>query len=506
MKSKGYVQKSFRFALILLISGVFIFPFECTVAKKVRHPAVAGSFYPSDPQELASMVDGFLAQAKDSRIDGQLKALVSPHAGYVFSGHVAAYSYALLRGKKIDRVVILAPCHVEAFEGASIYDGDAYETPLGLVPVDKDFSRRLAGLSDRIRLSDLGHRIVRGRGEHSLEVQLPFLQRVLRSPFKIVPIVFGEQSYETCRAVGVALAKLIRDPRTIIIASSDLSHYHPYHEAVSLDWKLLHAIEAWDYYSMSRNLATRTWEACGGGPIIAAMMASERLGANQIKVLKYANSGDVPGVPRDRVVGYAAIVMFKSAQSGQNEEEEFRLSRAEQEELMEIAKRSVYSAVKEGKILEVKEIKEPSLLQERGAFVTLKENGRLRGCIGYTAPIKPLWETVRDVARFAALQDPRFPPVRPDELNKLEFEISVLSPFRHVLDIRQIQVGKHGLLIKKGRREGILLPQVAVEEGWDRMTFLRNACLKAGLPPDAWRDEDTDIFVFTAFVFGEKGA
>jgi hypothetical protein len=311
----------------------------------------------------------------------------------------------------------------------------------------------------------------------------------------------GDQSYENSRALGVALAKLIQGGDTLILASSDLSHYHPYDEAVKIDHKTLHALEAWDYFSMSRNFEARIWEACGGAPIVAAMIAAERMGANQALVLKYANSGDVTG-DHSRVVGYSADVFVK-AQSGKVVETPFSLNEQEKNELLALARKSVEHAVEEKEAYEPTASTSEALTQERGAFVTLRESGALRGCIGYTSAIKPLYMTVRDTATLAALRDPRFQPVAASELSQLDYEISVLSPLRRVLDVQQIMIGQHGLLMKNGAFEGLLLPQVPVEEKWDRQKFLEQTCAKAGMSFGCWKDEDTDIFMFTAVVFGE---
>jgi hypothetical protein len=460
--------------------------------------------YPANPAELAKMVDEFLAKVPPIKLDGPLVAIVSPHAGYPYSGQVAAYSYSLLKGKKFERIVVIAPSHFEAFPFASIYDGDAYTTPLGAVPVDKDFGKRLAGLSPLIQISGHGHGEVQGHGEHALEDELPFLQRVL-GEFKLVPIVMGDQSYEVCRALGVALAKAIRDSSTFIVVSSDLSHYHPYDEAVGIDHQTLKAIEDWDYLSLSRNFETRVWEACGGGPIIAAMIAAERLGARRAIILKYANSGDVTG-DKSRVVGYGAVALIKENPKARTENKgpSLSLNQKEKDALLRIARKSVETAVKEHKLYECSPEGLEHLAEARGAFVTLKERGELRGCIGYMSPVKPLCMTVRDVAAYAALEDRRFAPVSVAELGLLQYEISVLSPMRRVMDIQEIKVGKHGLLIKKGETEGVLLPQVPVEQGWDRKTFLEEVCLKAGLPRQAWQDEDADLFLFSALVFSEQ--
>jgi len=471
--------------------------------QKVRPAAVAGAFYPASPQKLTLMVDNLLARASAPKISAVPIALIVPHAGYVYSGAVAAEAFAQLKGRNVQRVVLIAPSHYDYFEGASIYDGEAYSTPLGTLKVDGAFAGKLAKKSALIFRSGRGHGMVNGRGEHAVEVELPFLQRTLKT-FTLVPIVMGEQSYETCRALGVALAELIKDGKTIIVASSDLSHYHPYEDCIRRDKKVLQAIKEWDYYSLSKNFNARIWQACGGGPIVATMMAAERLGANRAQLLKYANSGDIPGGDKSRVVGYSAWALYRAADVKSGDAAEFNLNKAQQKVLLQIARRAVEEAVRTGRKYEPPPPQDETLRMDRGAFVTLSENSRLRGCIGYTSPVKPLYLTVRDVAMEAALHDPRFSAVSEAELPLLHYEISVLSPFRHVLNIRQIKVGRDGLLIKKGAYAGLLLPQVAVDRKWDRMTFLRQTCRKAGLPLDAWKNAQTDIFRFSAFVFGEE--
>jgi len=483
-------------AILLLVGGTSSGGGQ---AAKIRQPAVAGAFYPADPAELGKTIDDFLSKASPPPVDN-LVALVAPHAGYVYSGPVAAYSYALLKGRKYDRVVVIAPSHYEAFGFSSVYDGAAYQTPFGQIPVDHAFAEKLAKASPTIKLSGVGHTPSADRPEHALEVQLPFLQRVL-GKFQLVPIIVGDQSYDACRALGVALAKLVQGTNTLIVASSDLSHYHHYDEAARLDHGTLKAIEEYDYFDLARNLEARVWEACGGGPIVATMIAAERLGATQARLLRYANSGDVTG-DRSRVVGYGAVALVKGGGAGRDEAA-FSLSKAEKDTLLKIARASVETAVREHKSYECSAGAMQALAQERGAFVTLTEHGELRGCIGYVAPIKPLYLTVRDVAMMAALRDTRFRPVAMSELGDLSYEISVLSPLRRVRDIQEIRVGQHGLLIHGGGREGVLLPQVASDEKWNRSTFLEHICLKAGLPPAAWQNPDADLFRFTALVFGE---
>jgi hypothetical protein len=502
--------------LILFALGALILAVPphagCGAEQKVRPAGVAGSFYPADPKELTQMVDGLLAHNAVLQVQGPLVALVCPHAGYIFTGPVAASCFAQLKDRKYTRVVVIAPSHYENFHFSSIYNGIAYATPLGDVPVDQDFRAKLAKLSSDIKISDRGHAQVGEHAEHALEVQLPWLQRTL-GQFKLVPIIMGDQDYGLERALGRALAKalLAEEPeertQTLILVSSDLSHYHPYDYANNVDHQTLQAIAEWDYLSLSRNFAMwqrgiQTWEACGGGPIVAGMIAAEGLGATHAQILKYANSGDATG-DKTRVVGYGAVAITRESAADAKKSAEFSLTGHEKDALMKIARSSVETAVRDRKMYLVGSIDSPHLEEARGAFVTLKEHGELRGCIGYITPMKSLAETVRDVAAYAALQDSRFTPVTAQELPLLEYEISVMSPLRRVLDIKEIKVGKHGLIMKQGETEGVLLPQVPVEEHWSRDTFIEETCHKAGLPRQAWKDDDTDIFMFTALVFGE---
>jgi MEMO1 family protein len=501
MKTMRSARYSMMALLIVTLAIAALKSVRAASPQNVRQPGVAGSFYPADPTALAAMIDDMLAHASPPPIKDPILAVVAPHAGYQYSGPVAAYTYAALKGRKFSRVVVIAPSHYEAFEFTSVFDGDAYNTPLGMVPVDKAFAAQLVKMSPTIRFSSQGHTPTPAGAEHALEAQLPWLQRILGN-FALVPVVMGDQSYENSRALGVALARLIQGRDTLIVASSDLSHYHPYDEAVTIDHKTLNALQAWDYFSMSQNFETRVWEACGGAPIVAAMIAAERMGANQAVLLKYANSGDTTG-DHSRVVGYSAVALVKT-QSQRAAESPFSLGAREKNELLALARKSVEYAVKEKKVYEPAPGSSESLNQERGAFVTLMKSGDLRGCIGYTSAMKPLYLAVRDTATLAALRDSRFPPVSASELGQLDYEISVLSPLRRVYDVREIKVGQHGLLMKNGAYEGLLLPQVPVEQRWDRQTFLEETCAKAGMPAACWKDENTDIFMFTAVVFGEN--
>ena len=483
-------------------------------SSKIRQPAVAGQFYPGNPNELRREVERYINEAGEFPQYDPV-ALVAPHAAYIFSGWVAGYSYRQVRGRKFDAVVVISPCHVESFRFSAVMAEGAYQTPLGKIPIDPDLAREICSQSELVKKSDKGHQFgLYGRGEHSLEVQLPFLQVVL-GDFKLVPIVMGDQSWETCQALGKALGTALKGKNALIVASTDLSHGYTYDEANRMDSNLIELCEFFNPREIWEKLWTREVEACGGGPVVASMIAGEKLGAVGFKALKHANSGDVAVGPKDSVVGYLSAVIYKKAGSTVKVEEEEKeeapplpsngngLTLEEKRQLMEIAIASVQSAVKGGKAPGFIPVSS-TLKQNRGAFVTLKIDGRLRGCIGYIIPVMPLYMTVAEVAESAALKDPRFPPVSVDELPLLEYEISALSPIEVIEDPNEIVVGRDGIIIKMGRNQGLLLPQVATEYGWNREQFLQHTCRKAGLPPEAWKEPGVEISVFSAEVFGEE--
>lgn len=474
---------------------------------RVRKSAVAGSFYPRDPETLRRDIELFLSQVPRVRLAGRPLVLIEPHAGYIYSGRVAAYGYRLIRGMNIRTVAVLSPSHMEYFPFASVYDGDAYETPFGRIEIDKDVARTLAAAAPRhIRLSERGHvHLGTHRQEHALEVQLPFLQVVLDG-FRIVPIVMGDQDWDLCSSVGNALAPHMSRTDFLVVVSSDLSHFHGYDTASDLDGLFCDLLGDLDARRLYESVRKNECEACGAGPVIASVIAGKRSGASGCRVLHAANSGDVTG-ERESVVGYAAAVIEGGPPQAADEIEEeetklAELSADDRARLLDVARSAVARAV--GLPAEPPAgVPSSALAEPRGAFVTLKIGGKLRGCIGMLDTAAPLEKTVEDMARAAALEDPRFRPLDAGELPRLEVEISVLTPLRPVGSIDDIVVGVHGLVVEWGGFRGLLLPQVASEMGWDAETFLANTCQKAGLPPDAWRREDTRIYSFSAVVFGE---
>lgn len=268
----------------------------------IREPAVSGTFYPSNPDILRSDIDGYLSKVPGEKITGGIAGLISPHAGYMYSGQTAAHGYKAVAGAHYDTVIVVAPSHQSFFIGAALYDKGAFRTPLGLVPIDEELSGELIGKSDAV-VSDVRVH----RGEHAIEVQLPFLQAVLGN-FKLVPLIMGaSQDAESSRQLAGLIYDCIKEKgeRYLIIGSTDLSHYYPYELAVEMDKAAIELIEAFDVDGLVRELARGKYEACGAAPFITTMMVCAKLGAGRSKVLNYMNSGDVTG-DMSGVVGYVS--------------------------------------------------------------------------------------------------------------------------------------------------------------------------------------------------------
>ncbi len=269
--------------------------------KGVRKPVIAGTWYPGRPEDLRRMISDFLAKVETGPVPGELKGLIAPHAGYIYSGQVAAYAYKQLEGLSFETVVVVHPSHRLYIDGYALTAAASYETPLGQVPLDEEVIARLD--------EELKFTFLRADQEHSLEIQLPFLQFVL-GDFKLVPIMMGDQSIGQCQKLASALVKVLDGKKALLVASSDLSHFYSYRTAVSLDTVIINHVENYDPEGLAKALAMGKAEACGGGPIVAVMLASRGLGADKAKVLKYANSGDVTG-DFGSVVGYMAAVFYR---------------------------------------------------------------------------------------------------------------------------------------------------------------------------------------------------
>jgi AmmeMemoRadiSam system protein B/AmmeMemoRadiSam system protein A len=470
-------------------------PSPTTPPGQIRPSAIAGTWYPGDLDELMAMVDGMLAAT--TRIDGEPIGLIVPHAGYVYSGPVAATGFRQLEGAPYDVAVIIASDHQPPLSSPiSVWAEGGFETPLGVVPVDVELAQALVEADLRITADYAAH-----EGEHPIEIELPFLQRVCPG-CSIVPVLMGDASEETVQALAEALLAVLPGRRAVVVASSDLSHYPSYDDALIVDGMTLGAVETFDpaqvraaiAASMAEGVSNLATCACGEGPILVTMRVSQGLGADTVTILQYANSGDSPYGDQEQVVGYGAVMFWRY--------EPPELTEAQREELLSLVRTTLEGYLENGSIPPY-ETNDLALVRRSAVFVTLKQGSELRGCIGHTRADLPLYQVVQQMAVAAATEDPRFPPLTPDELAEVTVEISILSPFRRVTDVEQIGVGVHGLMIFKDGHQGLLLPQVPVEQGWDRDEFLANLCLKAGLLEGCWREGAT-LYAFTAVVFGEE--
>ncbi len=471
---------------------------------EVRRAAWAGQFYPASPTELSRTIAEFYAAAEKPELDSDVVAVVAPHAGYTYSGRIAAAAYKQLEGREFEAVVVVSPSHTKYFRGISVYNGGSYETPLGALPTHSALAKRLTRVApSTIYLSNMGH-TGGGQSEHAVEVQLPFLQIVLGS-FKLVAVVMGEQ--QDWHVLGDALASLANERPVLLVASSDLSHYHPAPKALRLDSAVRDGIKTFDPAALSHTFEAGKGEACGAGPILACLHAARKLGATRSLITGFGNSGETTG-DDSGVVGYLSAVCIrdKAAPTAKHyvlnadSVKQEGLSAVDRQELLRIARQSVASAVYGGSPPELDRV-DKALRQRRGVFVTLKVAGQLRGCLGSVEATTPLVESVVRMAVAAATRDPRFDPLTAADLPDLSIELSVLSPLARCDEADSIEVGRHGLLVRKGERSGVLLPQVASENGWDRLMFLRHTCLKAGLAAEAWRDTASTLYTFEAEVF-----
>lgn len=273
--------------------------------EQIRKPAVAGMFYPDSPSNLRSTIKGFLSKVDKLPIDKNPVALIVPHAGYMYSGQVAAHAYRQIEGLNFNTVVLIGVSHRAPVRGASVYKSGAYETPLGIVEVDADLAEKIMAQSEVFGFYPSADAI-----EHSLEVQVPFLQVVL-SNFKIVPILMGHYSEYIISAITDTLVNVIKGNEGILLlASTDMSHYHPYRVAVNMDDIAISSIKRMDTDQLMQDLDSGECELCGAGPVIVVLMTAKKLGANNIEVLKYANSGDVTGDKSGGVVGYFSAVIY----------------------------------------------------------------------------------------------------------------------------------------------------------------------------------------------------
>lgn len=466
-----------------------------------RVPAVAGQFYPASATELRSTLADLFSRAGRPQGKDPVEALIVPHAGYIFSGQVAASGFVQIDpGRSFDNVFVIGVSHTAAYEGAAVYVEGDFLTPLGPVPVNTEIGRTLLAHRGLFLENSRAH-----AAEHSLEVQLPFLQYRLKNPFKIVPILLGTSDPAVCARLAQALRPYFMQQNLFVI-STDLSHYPSARDAAAIDRKTIDAILSGSAENVLRTVAenerTRTpalaTSLCGLGGVLLLQALAATHESEKYALVQYKNSGDVPAGNKNQVVGYAAVAVTGTTP------ESFQIRPDDQRRLLAIARSTLveYLQTRRSPQLESKTLSS-SLRAPAGAFVTLKKHGELRGCIGSFSGTGELARTVQEMAIAAATGDPRFTPVSIADLSGLEIEISVLSPMRKIASPQEIQLGKHGIYIRKGNRAGTFLPQVAVETGWSLEEFLGHCAQdKAGIGWEGWKD--AEVYVYDAIVFSES--
>ena len=467
--------------------------------KKNRDAAFAGRFYPGNKKELNQQLKHFFENACDKKEDSNhLQALISPHAGYIFSGQVAASAYNQIpENTSYKRIFVLASSHQYSFNGAAVYNRGNYTTPLGEITVDIKLANQLIQSSPLFLEKNEVHEF-----EHSLEVQLPFLQYKLKNNILLVPIILGTNSKNNCKE----LAQLLKPwftPDNLFIISTDFSHYPEYAKANTIDLhtaqaictnkaqRLVEVLEENKKQNI-RNLAT---SLCGWTSVLTLLYLTEKENFIYEKI-DYKNSGDETTYgDKIKVVGYWAIAVY-------NESETFIISKQEQNILLKKARSSISNFLRTGKKGKISTIDSFGILNETaGVFVSIYVNNNLRGCIGGFAQEKTLNEMVQSMSVSAA-RDRRFETLTTNELGNMKLEISVLTPLKKIKSKKEIELGKHGIFIKKGLNTGTFLPQVATKTGWNLDEFLgRCSRDKAGLGWNGW--QTAELYTYEAFIFKE---
>ncbi|MBN2407889.1 MAG: AmmeMemoRadiSam system protein B [Elusimicrobia bacterium] len=489
----------------IIVLGMFTVMASCAGSSDTgnagtRKAAVAGQFYPGNPDVLMKDVDAFLdTEVKEELGDAHIMGIIVPHAGYMYSGATAGRVFAYLKNRGYGTVILMGSSHNVYLDKPVTCSFGDWATPLGKVKEDYKL------VDDIVKYTGIYINNKVFVPEHSLEVELPFLQRVLKDDFSIVPILVNEFREQKLRDYAAGISRVIgRGKGILIVMSTDMSHYFPARTAAVMDKKVSDALVRYDLESLERIMTDKSGQLCGCGAVMLGLMTLRNLGADTVVQVDYSHSGAATG-DNSRVVGYGAYAVYKKEGVDEyGQEEKMGYTKEQKTELLKLARNTIQTYVKTGRTLPaVTEDKE--LRERRGVFVTLHKKGQLRGCIGNIFPVNELYTAVRDMAIEAAVHDPRFYPVTEDELDKIDIEISVLTVPEEVDSPDEIVMGRDGVIVKKGFRQGVYLPQVADETGWSRDEFLSSLChSKAGLPPDAWQQKDTTLMTFQAEVFNEK--
>jgi AmmeMemoRadiSam system protein B/AmmeMemoRadiSam system protein A len=486
----------------------------------VHHADGAGRWYPAEQAKLQAVVDAYVDTANVEPIPGRIVGVIVPHAGYAYSGHVAGYAYRALReaGCADQTVVVIGDTHAGGGSAQiAVWAEGVFETPLGDIAVDETVAQAIVDADPRIQFD-----VDAFRDEHPVENQLPFIQTVCPGA-RIVPVVIRLPSLQSAQILADALVNGAENSAVLIVASTDLSHYHPYAEARRIDEVALQAIVSLEAseveYSPRRcselGIPGQPLTMCSEGAVMTALIAAKQMGADQATVLHYATSGDVPVGDRDQVVGYAAVALWDSQGAiepqsayhlpaiASGSSEPVALSPAAQEELLALARRTAEEFLTTESFPPF-DTDDEALLQPLGAYVTYERDGELRGCLGRLEGDRPAYLNVQYAAAAAAVADSRFLPISGEELKELSIEVTLLYPMRQVESPSEIQIGRDGVMMRVGEKSGALfLPQVPLDEGWDLEDLLANLCRKAGLPDDAWQRPDARFYVFAGQWFGE---
>jgi len=407
-----------------------------TWAQGIRKPVCSESWYDSRKDALSQQLDQFLEQAQGQRVPHEgIVALIAPHAGYVYSGLVAAHAYRLVQGQDYETVIIIGTSHRYAFRGCSIYPRGGYETPLGVAEIDEELAAKIA------KLTGFKYHAKAHSEEHSVEMQVPFIQKTLPKA-KIVPIVMGSPSDKTISSLAQAFADSFGDRKVLIVASTDLSHFFSKQKANRVDSETTALIQDLDTDEIIKKMARNENIMCGGGPVSSVLLFAKNSGNPHVEILKYLDSSHAGG-PESRVVGYAAAAVYSDKPVPI-----FSLNTEEKKALLRIANSALEMYVLENQVFNSL-TDNPKLISKKGVFVTLKKKGRLRGCIGFIEPVLPLHQTIVQAAIYAASRDVRFKPVQSSELKDIEVEISVLTPLRKINNPKEVKVGRKGLFLNK---------------------------------------------------------
>jgi MEMO1 family protein len=475
-----------------------------------RQPVASGRFYSADKVTLAKDLSKLFDNCKKSPGNWDVCAIISPHAGYIYSGKIAAAAYSsTARNSVFKNIFIIGSSHIMLFDGASVYNSGDYITPLGKVRVNTEIANKLKVDNKVFNFPVTAH-----LQEHSIEVQLPFIQYYFENKPSIVPIIIGTNNENTVKKIAEALRPWFTSENLFVI-SSDFSHYPSYKDAIETDNSTAMSIASGNPQMFLNTLRMNSEKQipglatsmCGWTSGLALLYLVEGNNQLETKLIDYCNSGDSSYGNKDEVVGYNAIAIIEKKIKTKNthlSENTFSFNEKEKQQLFTIARNSIQSMLSDNKRIKI----EASSIAEKlkipmGAFVTLKINGVLRGCIGRFISTDPLYEVVQASALSSAFEDPRFSPITKEEYKKTDIEITVLGPLKKINDISEIILGKHGIYIKKDFRSGTMLPQVATENGWSVEEFLGYTSRdKAGLGWDGWKD--AEIFIYEGVVLEDN--